>query len=129
MMYLYSEVNRVMTNRQSKNGFYSVFQRGFFVVLFAACVCLAASHSITRDLLGPNPDLFSELENVKIDEPANTGDVPFKNCGTASDLVSISSINLTPFPAKKGPKAALYSQSEHVLQSADSRLFYYLHNS
>jgi hypothetical protein len=69
-------------------------------VLLAACVCLAASHPITRDLLVSTPDVFTELEEVKIDEPSN--DVPFKNCGSASDLVSISSLNLTPFPAKKG---------------------------
>jgi len=78
------------------------------VVLFAACVCLAASHSITRDLLGPNPDLFSELENVRIDTPA--GDVPYKNCGAASDLMTISSINLTPFPAKKGQSVSTVIQ-------------------
>ena len=69
-------------------------------VLFAACVGLVASHAITRDLLVPTPDLYSELENVTIDEPAN--DVPFKNCGSPSDLVSIASLSLTPFPAKKG---------------------------
>ncbi len=69
-------------------------------ILLAACVCLAASHSITRDLVVSTPELFSELEDVKIDEPSN--DVPFKNCGSPSDLVSISSLNLTPFPAKKG---------------------------
>jgi hypothetical protein len=69
-------------------------------VLFAAFVGLVASHTITRDLLVPTPDLYSELENVTIDEPAN--DVPFKNCGSPSDLVSIASLSLTPFPAKKG---------------------------
>jgi hypothetical protein len=40
------------------------------------------------------------LENVTIDEPAN--DVPFKNCASPSDLVSIASFSLPPFPAKKG---------------------------
>jgi tetratricopeptide (TPR) repeat protein len=43
MMYLYSEVNRIMTKRQSKNGFYSAFQRGFSVVLFAAVFILPSS--------------------------------------------------------------------------------------
>jgi hypothetical protein len=69
-------------------------------LLLAACVCLAASHSITHDLLVSTPDLFSELEGVNFQESAN--DIPFKNCGSSSDLVSISSLNLNPFPAKKG---------------------------
>jgi hypothetical protein len=69
-------------------------------LLIVACVGFAASHSITQDLLVSTPDLFSELEEVKFDE--STNDVPFKNCGSASDLVSISSLKLTPFPAKKG---------------------------
>jgi len=43
MKYLYSEVNRIMTNRQSNNGFYSAFQRGFSVVLFAAVFILPSS--------------------------------------------------------------------------------------
>ncbi len=69
-------------------------------VLFTACACLAAAHSITRDLLaGPTPDLFSELEGMTFDE---SDPVPFKNCGSASDLVSISSLSLSPLPAKKG---------------------------
>jgi hypothetical protein len=73
-------------------------------LLLTVCVCLAASHSITEDLLVPTPDLFSELDEVEFSE--SSSDVPFKNCGSASDLVSISSLNLTPFPAKKGSTVA-----------------------
>lgn len=73
-------------------------------LLLTVCVCLAASHSITEDLLVPTPDLFSELDEVEFNE--SSSDVPFKNCGSASDLVSISSLNLTPFPAKKGSTVA-----------------------
>jgi hypothetical protein len=69
-------------------------------LLLAACFSLAASHSITQDLLVSSPELYSELDEVKFDESADG--VPFKNCGSATDLVSISSLNLAPFPAKKG---------------------------
>jgi hypothetical protein len=70
-------------------------------LLFAAGACLAASHSITRDLLVTTSDsLYAELNEIQLDQPVN--DVPFKNCGSASDLVSISSLTLNPFPAKKG---------------------------
>jgi len=69
-------------------------------LLFAAFACVAAAHSITRDLVGsPTSDVFSELEAMTFDE---SDPVPYKNCGTASDLVSISALTLSPFPAKKG---------------------------
>jgi hypothetical protein len=68
---------------------------------FLLLVLAAASHSITRDLLVPTPDsLYAELNEIQFDE--HVSDVPFKNCGSASDLVSISSLTLNPFPAKKG---------------------------